>query len=143
MEISPHSHTPTHMHTPQFPLSAPAPLLSATRRIPCDWLEKPTQSSHTEMCCFASWSCLSGASVNRAIVWSALPRGFTPICPEWFAASLMLAWLFTVQSKALRGQGWGVGVSERCRRVGFYCQTTSCEMINSLKVKLIMWSKHN
>lgn len=72
-------YTPTHVHTQEPLLSAfqPARLLLAAWRMWLVW--NPTQSSYTVMCCFALWSSLSGASINRAIVWSALPKGFTPI----------------------------------------------------------------
>lgn len=77
------THTPTHMHTLQLPLSTfPSCTFIVSRMKNTVWLVgNPTQSSYTVMCCFAPWSSLSGASVNRAIVWSALPRSFTPISP--------------------------------------------------------------
>lgn len=66
---------------------------------------------------------LSGASVNRAIVWSALPKGFTPISPQWFVASLLLASLSTAAVKCITGLGarkwlymFKGGVSDHCRR---------------------------
>lgn len=109
------------------------------------WLVgNPTQSSYT-----ACISSLSGASVNRAIVWSALPKGFTPISPQWFAARRMspsLSFLSLSLSLPLflppvavrritasRPRGvWKkhafrveVGVWERCRRVRKVCVCVS------------------
>lgn len=45
----------------------------AKRRQPCDWSEI-LRSLPTQPCAAAAQ--LSGASVNRAIVWNAFPRGF-------------------------------------------------------------------
>lgn len=73
------AHTYTHTYTVDSPLSTPRSFIVSGMK-DSEWLVwNPTQSSYTVMCCFAPWSSLSGASINRAIVRSALPKGFTPI----------------------------------------------------------------
>lgn len=127
-------HTYTHAHTRIATIHFPSSTFIVSRMKDTVWLVwNPTQSSYTVMCCFALWSSLSGASVNRAIVWSALPKGFTPISPSWFVASLISASLYTVAVKSIMGLGlgkklhmWKVGVSENCRTgVMFYSSPCS------------------
>lgn len=73
------THAYTYTYAVDLPLSTLRSFIVSGMK-DTEWLVlNPTQSSYTVMCCFAPWSSLSGASINRAIVRSALPKGFTPI----------------------------------------------------------------
>ena len=89
----------------------------------------PTQSSYTAMCCFAPWHCVSGASVNSAIVWSALPKGFTGVSPLVVCMESHVGLALQRCSQKhyrARDKGKRFGVEERGRfreELCFYCQT--------------------